>query len=484
MSVMRYGRSFYNPEHVWWGYPHFMYKFYVQNSNTKNMVVVDGKMQIPADSEKVLFYSGERLQAAAVRTVSRWGFPPFGGMIYDEKESLADRCRINACDLPVYDAAPHGDITEITEPVMQTRVMAVLDDCIVLFDSLRGEAMHRYESLMQIKGFQKLEPAGSGTVKMIGCTGKKSENPKSDEQFITDCHWYETEGETVARFVTLYGEGEDLRGTRSRYNTDGILCMDVYTAWPEKSIQSTGLAAEDHGQKAPYDLKVWEDAICVESFSANAWLLGARSLDIPLHPESRTLKLEIFSRPLYTEQNYPYASPQCLHLGGAHLELENGGKVSLSDLPILWKNMDSGFGIGKDYQGGRVLIEGIEYQDALPMSPVDHSQPGVMECPLDGLRAVRFKGMLGTDNFPGSEEQRRITYGVGQKAVNGRFITVIEPHDGNRRIVNVESLMESRVRIRYEDGSYQEVEAIDIDEKPQVCLETYRDGILCQMEHS
>jgi len=78
LSVMRYGRSFFNPEHLWWGYGHFMYKFYVQNSNTKNMVVVDGKMQIPADAWKVLFYSGEKLQAAGVRTVSRWGYPPFG----------------------------------------------------------------------------------------------------------------------------------------------------------------------------------------------------------------------------------------------------------------------------------------------------------------------------------------------------------------------------------------------------------------------
>ncbi len=35
LSAMRYGYSFFNPECTWWGYPHFMYKFYVQDSMIK-----------------------------------------------------------------------------------------------------------------------------------------------------------------------------------------------------------------------------------------------------------------------------------------------------------------------------------------------------------------------------------------------------------------------------------------------------------------
>src|SRR5690606_22976362 len=66
LSIMRYGRSFFNPQHVWWGYLHFMYKFYVQNSMSKNIVVVDNKMQFPADSRKTLFHSGEMVQVSAV----------------------------------------------------------------------------------------------------------------------------------------------------------------------------------------------------------------------------------------------------------------------------------------------------------------------------------------------------------------------------------------------------------------------------------
>lgn len=483
LSVMRYGRSFFNPEHLWWSYGHFMYKFYVQNSNTKNMVTVDGKMQIPADAARVLFYSGKRLQAAGVRTVSRWGFPPFGGMIYQKGESLKERCEYNASDLSSYDAAPYGVITGITEPVVQTRVMAVLDDCIVLFDSLCGETEHRYESLMQIKGFQSLEGAGTGSaMRYVRHTGKKSEDPRSDEQFITDCAWYEAEGETRAGFVTRYGEGADLRGMRGSYNEGGCLCMDVYTAWPLQTRQCVGLAAEDLGQKSPYGIRICSDTECVGQFGANPWLLGARRLDIALDPGSRTLKLEIENKPLYTEQMYPYDSPQCLFLADAFLETKDGRRISLPSLPVTCENIDGGYGIGKDYEGGRVLIEGEEYDDAVPISAADHSRRGIMEYSLDGLKAVRFTGIIGVDNFPGDEKQRRVTYGVAQTAVFGRFITVIEPHEGQRKVVRVEGSSENTVKIFYEDGNFQEVEVREINDAPSVTLRTYRNGSLAAEE--
>ena len=45
LSLMRYGRSFWNPESVFYVYEPFMYKFYTQTSVNHNMVVVDEKMQ-------------------------------------------------------------------------------------------------------------------------------------------------------------------------------------------------------------------------------------------------------------------------------------------------------------------------------------------------------------------------------------------------------------------------------------------------------
>ena len=166
LSVMRYGRSFFNPENCWWGYAHFMYKFYVQCSLSKNMVVVDEKMQVPADSRKILWESADGLSAAGIEVKTRWSYPPYGGMVYEQdgqtatKEELARRCRMNGCYLPIVtgeDSPVYGELSGYTEPVLQRRIMALTDDYIVLFDYLEGEREHQYDSLLQIKGFLGIE---------------------------------------------------------------------------------------------------------------------------------------------------------------------------------------------------------------------------------------------------------------------------------------------------------------------------------------
>ncbi len=93
LHLSRYGRSFYNPEMIWWGYPSFMYKFYVQNSTTKNRVVVDRKMQEPVESDRLLWHTGDLFQATAVQTNARWSTPPYGGMVYPEQgyKTLQDK---------------------------------------------------------------------------------------------------------------------------------------------------------------------------------------------------------------------------------------------------------------------------------------------------------------------------------------------------------------------------------------------------------
>ena len=157
-----------------------------------------------------------------------------------------------------YDAAPYGEITELTEPIVQTRVMAVLDDCIVLFDSAYGVSLSKF-----------------------------------------------------------------------RYKLSNRL---PFCLIPE--------------------------AVCNKLLIAS-WVL------------------RFFSGMSFHEQMYPHDSKQCLFLGGAYLELEDGKKLSLAEIPAAQTNIDAGYGIGKDYEGGRVLIEGNEYADAIPVSAVDHGQPAI-----------------------------------------------------------------------------------------------------------
>ncbi|MCA0755865.1 alginate lyase family protein [Paenibacillus sp. N4] len=481
LSVMRYGRSFFNPEHVWWGYAHFMYKFYVQNSITKNMVTVDGKMQVPADSRRSLFYSGSAIQAAAVETTAPWAFPPYGGMVYRENETLEERCAMNASSLPPQPAdAEYGKLSAFTEPVRQKRVMGVTDDFIVLFDYLQGEREHQFDCLFQIKGFKELK---AERLKHIKHTSQWSDHPLSDAQFVTDCQWYEAAGTSVARFETVFGEGEDLRGTRTSYNTQGPLKMDVHTAWPQRTEQIIGRAAEYHGITIPMEYAVEADGAVIGQGGFGAWILGEGKVDLKLGSDVKVLTLRVKNHPTYTEQKYPERTKQGLFWGEACVITADGMKLRLTELSPEYINVDTGFGIGKDYEGGRVTIVGNEYPGAIPASPVDHEQEAVIRVGLEGLRAVRFVGLIGADAFPGDEAQRRMTYGIRMKGETGRFITVVEPHESDPMIVSVHSSNENTVRVELKDGRSQEITVQEIEsDHNTLLLREYRNGSLVREE--
>jgi len=480
LSVMRYGRSFYNPEHVWWGYAHFMYKFYVQNSITKNMVVVDGKMQVPSDSSRFLFYSGEAIQAVGIETVSKWSYPPYGGMVYDLEQSLEERCEMNASSLPtVQNAPPHGELSGFTEPITQRRVMGVTDDYIVLFDYLQGEKEHQFDSLMQIKGFKGL---AAKHAKHLKHTSQLTEDPLSDGQFVTDCHWYDVSGPSTASFETIFGEGEDMRGTRSFHNTPGLLKMDVHTAWPPASVQIVSRAAEDHGYYIPLKYRVDVDGKARASGEMGAWLLGEGACDIEIKG-ARKLVLRVKNGSLYTEQKYAYRSKQGLFWGEAYIITTDGSKINLSELQLDYENVDSGFGIGKDYEGGRVTIVGNEYPNAIPTSPVDHDGEGIISLDLEGLCAVRFVGLIGVDAFPGDEAQRRMTYAVRTSGKQASYITVIEPFESESMIAAVKGINEHSVEIVLKDGRTQmiTVQSMSAGEST-VHLKEYKDGRILREE--
>jgi hypothetical protein len=480
LSVMRYGRSFFNPEHVWWGYAHFMYKFYVQNSITKNMVIVDGKMQVPSDSKRQLFYSGQGLQAVAIETNSQWSYPPYGGMVYKDNESLAERIELNHSWLPLLEDNPgHGMLSDYTERIKQKRVMGVVDDYIVLFDYLEGTEEHQFDSLFQIKGYQGLTAAHKRFIKH---TSQFTENPLADGQFITDCSWYDVAGTSKASFVTVFGEGEDLRGTRSFHNTPGLLKMDVYNAWPPQTTQIIGRAAEDHGYMIPLTYAVVVDGETRESARFNAWLISKSTCDVDI-TGAKQLQLRIFNEPIYTEQRYPYATKQGLFWGEAYIILADGTRKNLCELSYSYANTDPGYGVGKDYEGGRVTIVGNEYPNAIPASPIDHEAEGLISLDLTGLDAVRFVGLIGADAFPGDERQRRKTYAIRSHGRIGRYTTIIEPFERESMIEAVSATNADSVTVHLKDGRTQVIAVNQIaEDQPSLQLTEYRDGTIVREE--
>ncbi len=486
LSVMRYGRSFYNPENCWWGYAHFMYKFYVQCSMTKNMVVVDDKMQIPADSKRILFETSDHLQAAGIEVKTKWAYPPYGGMVYYQdgqtatKEELRKRCHMNGCYLPIQegeDSPVYGEMTDYTEDILQRRVMAVTDDYIVLFDYLEGEQEHFYDNLMQIKGFIGIE---GKQVEYVRHTEQMSDNPISDAQFITDCHWYRAGAETTARFETVFTEadaGEQQRCDRSNYNEPGVLKMDVHTAWPHETEQMvgrvavySGWAADCSGYTIPLEYQVSGDGRVLAEGAFDGWILGRDEMEADI-TGVRELSFAVKQGYMKNEIGRRVKTPQACFWGNMELECADGSRILVADLireesdRIQFQNMDFGYGIGKDYLGGRVTIVGEEYPNAIPASPVLHDEAGRMILSLEGLDVIRLTACIGVDAFPGDEQQKRKTYAVRTKGRKARFVTVIEPYEAAAMVQEVYAENADCVTVWLKNGR-----------KQTICLEGMEEG--------
>lgn len=95
---------------------------------------------------------------------------------------------------------------------------------------------------------------------------------------------------------------------------------------------------------------------------------------------------------------------------------------------------------------------------------------------LRGMQAVRFRGELGADAFPGDEEQRRRTYAVQTRGTGARFITVVEPYEAEAMVAAVEAIDEDTVRVTLRDGRVQTLRAEGLDGGAPVLRFTDRDG--------
>lgn len=471
LSVMRCGRSLFNPECSWWGYRHFMYKWHVQNSLTKNMVNVDDKLQVPADSRRILFYSGQSLQAAAIESRCQWAWPPYGGMDYDDSPGdFHKRLRMSTAWFPVDPSLPYAQLSGYTEPIFQRRLLAVTDDYIVMFDLVQGEAEHQFETTYQFKGLEELI---APVLEYAGHTDQYTTEPASDGQMITDCSWYQAEGCSVARFRNLFEAGQStMQGDRSNFNIPGELHADVYTPWPPSTTQVTGLMATYIGwpaDKGGYNLPLsWSaeaDGSVLAQGSLDAWILGRGEVDVPLNGVQE-LCLRVRQGSVKNEKGQTIQTLQGAFWGGAELTLSDGSKRRLCDLPCTAENTDPGHGIGKDYAGGRVLIMGHPYNDAIPASPEDHTQEGVLRWDLSQIPATHLTAVLGADPYPGDESQRRRFYAVrAPRSDSARFVTVLEPCESTAMIKAVCASSANEVTVTLRDGRTQ-----------QLCLEGFEAG--------
>lgn len=447
LNLTRYGRSFYNPEMVWYGYPSFMYKFYVQTSMSKNMVVVDQKMQEPVESYKTLFHTGKMMQATVTETNARWSNPPYGGMIYDWAGdiSFADKSLQEGRSIPIPKNPPaYGAITGYTEPVLQRRLMVMMDDYIVLADYMRAEKEHTFDWLFQMKGFSSLTASQKTFLRH---DDQMNIDPLGSAQFITDCNWWQTKGAAKAEFGMCWGKDCDNAGTRAPNSEEGKLNINVISAWPLENEIMVASAPEALEVQKQLSFKISGDGNVLKEGKTGAWILGQANMDITLKG-IKELKLETSSKGSKTPN---------LFWANARVILADGKEIGLSELPMKTKNIKPTVQKGNDYFGGPVKIGGHEYKDNVATMPENLEESAIITIDLSGLDVAEFKAILGSDFPLGDETPRRKTYAVRTKGKTTRYLTIIEPFENQSAIKTVEATDADHLKITLTDGRVQEI---------------------------
>ncbi len=417
------------------------------------MVVVDQKMQEPTASQRLLFHSGPMMQVSAVETSSRWSNPPYGGIKYNEAfTNFAQQADGEARSVPIPTNPPPyvkvGSLTDYTEPILQRRLMIVADDYFVLADYLKGEREHTYDALLQMKGFQGLEHA-----KLVRHTGQWNPDPVGSAQFVTDCDWYEAEAPSVGHYEFRFGPGSDNGGIRIDPSEDGVLKFSVHTVWPPKHEVMIGTPPENHGANRGVNYTVRGDGQTMAEGWSGMWIIGEKIVDVPV-AGVKTLELEAATGG---------TSPKTLFWGGGVVKLEDGLEIPLAALPITFDNTEQPGETGKDFEGGPVKLAGILYTNAVSAQPSDGKKAALVRVDLSGVKAVRFKAVLGGDFPRGDESQRRKTVAVRTTGTEARFLTVIEPYEEKSIVKSATATGPDSLRVELSDGRVQEIKIKNLD---------------------
>lgn len=449
LSLMRYGRNFWTPESVFWVYEPLMYKFYCQCSVNHNMVVVDEKMQEANPGERLLFHTGDAMQATVVQTDTRWSNPPYGGMVYDyvPVKTFAEKCWREGRSVPIPTNLPvYGSLTGYTEKILQRRALLVLDDYIVVTDFVKGTNAHTFEDLLQLKGFQGLDAPEK---KFLRHDAQWNPDPVGSAQFVTDCDWFSANAPSVARFEERWGPGADNEGSRSIGNEDGVLKLEIHTLWPPRQEIMVATAPEQHDTEKRLFYTVRGDGNILTEGKFGAWILGSADIDVSVE---KLKQLELETR---TE----LSRKPTLFWADARIVTKDGKEISLNALPVKFENVVQPDIAGKDYFGGPIKIAGEAFPSGTPAEPKNEKLSGVVRVDLSGVDAVRFKATLGSDYPTGPEAQRRKVYTV--RAADGseaRFLTVIEPFEDRPMVKSAVATSADSLRVELADGRVQEIQ--------------------------
>lgn len=481
LSLMRYGRSFYNPEMVWYSYAPFMYNFYVQTSVSKNMTTVDLKQQESEDSMRRLFHAGDLFQAGCVETTAAWSYPAYLGLrdsMHGVSTLSGRKPEHENRSMPKVDNPPYSRLTGFTEPILQRRLMVLTDDYLLLADydaSVEGKK-HRFDHMFQVKGFLGLS---ADSVKPDGREDTLSADPLSAAVVVTDVERFKVAGTAKASFLTKFGPGADNRGTRIS-GEDGNLFMDLYFAWPNSErVLWRGLAPEEHGNHMRLFWTVKGDGRELTKGDVGSWVLGHGEIDVDL-TGVKTLELQTA---IHGHEGYDR-----VFWGDPIIHAADGTKIPLSTLSGKSVNVRENRFADKnlDYLGGPLRIAGKAFESSLAAEPdkTGLDNPAVRTYDISGLNAVRLTAVVGGDYPGGPIKDRRHSIGVmTDGAAAARYLTVIEPFEteGENQVASVQATSPNDVVVKLKDGREHRIAIRNLDgdgKTVKVSVQEFKDGKL------
>jgi hypothetical protein len=441
LSLMRYGRSFYNPEATWYGYASYLFKMWVQASLSHNMVVVDQKMQQPSEAKRLLFHSGNLFQACAVEVNSRWSDPPYGGQtpylrVFPEEKGWDEGRSIPTPE----NKRKQGDIGDYTEKILQRRIMIVTDDYVILRDFVQGEEAHEFDCLFHIKGFNGIE---AENVILQRHTGQFNQDPYGAGQFITNCDWYDVHSPAVLHFVD-----------KPENKSEPTLNIDIHRVWPKQGEVMVGNFPENKEVNKKVSYEVLGDGEVIDSGQSGIWILGKKTIEVDVKGINE-LELRCF-----IENNA--GKLKTLFIGDSYFISSTGDKVDLSELKISFYNVDEGEGIGGNYYGDPVVIEGNRYEKAIPFEPIIPGKPSCLKVNLIDLDFHKFVGIIGGD-YP-VDHQHRKTVSFRTHGNSAYYTTVIEPYKEKKMIKYIETLDKDIFVVELNNGKKHEVKVKNLDQ--------------------
>ncbi|MCP4192293.1 MAG: hypothetical protein GY768_16905 [Planctomycetaceae bacterium] len=470
-SLMRHDRSFYNGHSLWFGYSSFMYGFYVQSTANHNLVIVDSRNQEAVESERLLFHSGSAMQAAVVQTNARWCNPPYMGLSLRNPTAAKNdppvytgpqRARAEDIYMPLPNPVPTpASIGEFSEPVLQRRLMVVTDDYVVLADYLQGQAVHTFDNLIHIRGFEGIR----GDIQLPPRhTDQMSTNPLLAPQLITDCSWYRKTGTSRANFCTVF-DGHSSQFWGYLHGKEGNLLMDVFSAWPidNEVMIATAPVGKGRAGLTHYQITLDDKLLAEQKFSP--WILGREEMSLPIQRGS-VLRLATTNSDGRGKGHFPTQKLNSLFWANGSIETADGQRIPLSKLESMGRltydgilrTTDTGNPLtpGTDFFGGEVKIQGRLYQETISAQPQGN---GVITIDLKSLNAKTLHVTIGADYPYGTEKlkEHRYVHGSRVKGRWARFLTVIEAYQDSTRVKHVKASSANQLKVQLADGTEQEL---------------------------